>query len=55
MRYINRKTGAVVETDCTIEGGLWIPETGTASESKPEEAPQVEEKPAKVGKGRAKK
>ena len=37
MIYINKKTGAVVETDCTVSGGDWElqkPQKGKAKKRK---------------------
>ncbi len=31
MKYVNTRTGAVVETDCQISGGDWTPAQATAN------------------------
>ena len=25
MQYLNKKTGCVIETNCTVSGGDWVP------------------------------
>ena len=34
MVYINKKTGAVVETDCTVNGGDWEPQEAPKKRAK---------------------
>lgn len=51
MRYINIKTGAVIDTPCVISGGDWIEEsTPVQSDDKEpiEEAEEVEEEAEKA-------
>ncbi len=36
MTYINTKTGAVLETDCTIHGGNWQPKEKAQEKPKPQ-------------------
>lgn len=42
MIYINTKTGAVLETDCTIRGGDWQPKEPDKQTPKPKKKPAKE-------------
>lgn len=42
MRYRNERTGAVIETECRIEGGGWVAEQ--AARPAPQAAQEREEK-----------
>lgn len=52
MRYVNKETGTVIETECTIKGGLWEPvKIAPAQPRKAEAEPEPEEKPAAKKRG----
>ena len=43
MIYINKKTGAVVETDCTVSGGDWELQKPQKKKGKKAEESEAEE------------
>lgn len=46
MQYLNKKTGCVIETDCTVSGGDWVPLEEPKTESLPETKPAATPKTA---------
>ena len=46
MVYINKKNGAVVETDCTVSGGDWEVQKPQKKKSKKAEESETEESEA---------
>lgn len=51
MVYINKKTGAVVETDCTVSGGDWEVQKPQKKKSKKAEESEAEESEAEESEG----
>lgn len=54
MRYRNEKTGAVIETDCTVTGGSWVPVKPAATGKKSTASPADGEKAKTDAEGKAK-